>query len=321
MKKICVIAVIVCAIRSNAQPMLAVTGLDGNVVHLYSVRGIVPRPVKDVEVGKAPGSMCLDPNGSRIFVSVTGDKRVAIVDLKSQTLAGTLSAPGMQFPDTCAVSPDSKKLYVPDARANLVFVFSLESNQLLKQIATGKEPTRALFAPDGKRLLIANAGSNDLSVIDPATDTVTRTVKTGTEPHAMTFTPDARTLIVTQLIDDSISYFNGDTLEFERSVGVPQAPQSVICSHDGKIAYVLGRITGTLALVKLDAPGDRNRRVGGIVSLPPYSQTMAMRDEGNYMYVTADNANNALVVVDLPMNNVAFTMQVGYVPYGMIYRK
>src|ERR1700722_2118641 len=140
--------------------MLAVSAYDSDVVNLYTVKGVAPRFVKAVTVGKAPTAMCLDPNGSRVFVSVTGDKGIAAVDFDKQAMVATLSAPAIQLPDGCAVSPDSKKVYVTDQKANAVFVFSTESNQLLKQIPVGKEPTRALFSPDGKRLLLANADSN-----------------------------------------------------------------------------------------------------------------------------------------------------------------
>ena len=161
-------------------PMLAVAARGYKAVNLYNIAGggLVLQLVKSVPVGQGPSEMCVSHDAKRLFVSVPSAKNVAVIDLNSKTVVGNLSDPGMQTPDGCVVSPDSKKVYSIDQGGN-VFVFSVESRQLLKTIPVGKESRRAVFSPDGKRLVVSNSGSNTLSVVDASTETVVNTVKTG----------------------------------------------------------------------------------------------------------------------------------------------
>lgn len=88
--------------------------------------------------------MCLAPDGKTLFVSTAGSKSVTVIDLASRAASGSLTAPGMQSPDGCALTADSRKLYSVDQRSAAVFVFSAESGTFIKKIAVGKEPRHPL---------------------------------------------------------------------------------------------------------------------------------------------------------------------------------
>src|SRR5579884_2180 len=128
-------------------PMLAVAAHDDNAVKLYNVLGggVLLQAVASVPVGKQPTEMCIAPNGKYLFVSNAGDKNVSMIDVDSKTVTGQLADADLQSPDGCAVSPDSKKLYSVDQAGNAIFVFSTGSKQMLRKIAVGKEPRRAIF--------------------------------------------------------------------------------------------------------------------------------------------------------------------------------
>src|ERR1039457_285433 len=134
-------------------PMLAVSLRGENAVKLYDIiftgyggGDAWLRPGKSIPVGKGPSEMCLAPNGKSLFVSDVADKKVSMIDLNSKDVTGTLSDPGMQSPDGCTVSADSKKLYSVDQSAGAVFVFSVDSKQMLRKIPVGKEPRRAILS-------------------------------------------------------------------------------------------------------------------------------------------------------------------------------
>jgi YVTN family beta-propeller protein len=324
-----VLVVLVVAASASAQtPMLAVSVRGENAVHLYNVIGGAGLGAgllqlgKSVPVGKQPGEMCLAPNAKNLFVSNVGDRTVSMIDLEKKTVVAALSDRGMQSPDGCAVSPDSKKLYSVDQEAAAVFVFSLESKQMVTKIAVGKEPRRAIFSPDGKRLLVSNAHSDNLSVIDPATDEVVKTVKTGTEPRDMTYSPDGKLLAVGLINDDCVQFFKADNLEPKQQVGVVRSPQHMEFSPDGQRLYVVGKLTDDIGIVHITELA----RLVRTIPLTPgrLGQTrswgMAMSPDGRFLYVT-NMGEDSISLIDFQLTTPWVAIPAGKAPVAAIYIK
>ena len=285
---------------SRADSLLAVSATQEGTVSFYQVRGPRVSLLKAIPVGKGPTEMCLSPDHNRLYVSVAPEKKIVAIDVKSREVTATLSDPTMKTPDGCTVSPDSKKLYAVDLGANVVLVFSAESNQLLGRIAVGEEPRRALFSPDAKKLIVSNAHSNTLSVIDPATNKVVHTVKTGTEPRTLAYSPDGKVLAVSIIDDDSVAFFKADTLEFEQQVAGQISPQRLAFEPGGRLLFVLGRFEqlGVLDL-RADVAYPGYRRLGTTIPVPRLSWGMAMSDDGDYLYVTQGGADYNISVIDV----------------------
>lgn len=68
------------------------------------------------------------------------------------------------------------KGYTSNGRLNNVTVFDLASGNILKQIATGKNPDWIFYEPFSKKIITSNHSGGDLSVIDPVSDEVVATI-------------------------------------------------------------------------------------------------------------------------------------------------
>lgn len=266
----------------------------------------------------------LVPDGKRVYVSNANESSITVIELDSASIAATISEPNLHTPDGCVVSPDSKKLYVTAARKDTVFVFSTETNKLIKQIPVGKVPRRIIFSPDGGKIYVANSGSstvssNELSVIDARTETVTGTIKVGREPRPMTFMPDGKTLLVGNIEDDTVTYIKAATGEAEMTVGVSQSPQRLIVTPDSQLLFVVGRIDAVIGIVNLRSVGEYRRIVGTVkVGAAPWG--MAMSGDGKYLYVSSNEENN-IAVVDLLLMKTVSRVPAGKDPSDVIYRK
>ncbi len=321
----CLLAVFLLATFAAAQtPMLAVAVRSDNVVNIYNVSalGLGLTLAQAVPVGKNPSEMCLAPNGKLLFVNSPLDKTEGMIDLQTKTLVATLSSPDFTFPDGCAVSKDSKTLYVVDIRSAKVVVFSLETKQQTGKIAVGKEPRRAIISPDGKRLLISNAGDSTLSVIDTATNQVVKTVKTGTEPRDMAYSPDGKLLAVTMIEDDCVEFFNAETLEHKQETMGARSPQHIEFSPDGQRLYVLGKISDMIGVLRI---GETARLLDNIpiahdATGATNSWGMAMTPDGKYLYAT--NITEGLIsIIDTELMKTVRTMGVGKSTVAAIYIK
>jgi YVTN family beta-propeller protein len=321
----CALAVCVLAGLAVAQnPTLAVSLRGDNVVNLYSVTGfgLGLTLAKAVPVGKAPGEMCLAPNGKLLFVSNTGDKTVSMIDVEAKSVTATLSSPDLGSSDGCSVSQDSRTLYSIDPRGAQVIAFSVESKQQIAKIPVGKEPRRAITSPDGKRVIISNAGDNSLSVIDPATNRVIKTVKTGWEPRDMAYSPDGKMLAVGMIEDDSVEFFHADTLEHIQESMAARSPQHIEFSPDGKRLYVVGKLSDEIGVLRITDHGSimDNIPVAHGSTGATDSWGMAMTPDGHYLYVT--NIGEGLIsTVDTETMKTFRSISAGKVTVAAIYIK
>ncbi len=320
-----ILAVLAFAAMTPAQaPMLAVSARGDQVVNLYSVLGggASLQLAKSVPVGKQPGEMCLAPDRKNLFVSNVGDKNIAMIDLESKAVVTNFSGPGMQSPDGCTVSPDSKELYSVDQHANALFVFSVDSKRMLTKIPVGKEPRRAVFSPDGKTLLVSNSQSDTLSLIDPATDKAVKTIKTGDEPRDMVFSPDGKLLAVTLINDDSIEFFKADTLERKQQVAAVRSPQHMEFSPDSQRLFVLGKINDEIGVLRTE-PLARlmdtipiTRGPLGVLN----SWGLAMSADGKFLYTT-NLGEDSISLIDLQLMKTFRAFPASKTPVAAIYIK
>lgn len=282
------------------EPLLAAAVPADGTVNLYQVNGIQLQLTKTVPVGKTPGQMCLDPTGSTLFVGKQDPIAAAAIDLNRRAVAGTFSDAGLQAPDGCVVSPDGKKLYLIDRKANAVFVFATGSARLTKTIAVAEEPRRGLFLPNGK-LVVGSDGANSLNLIDPATDSVIRTIRAGPEgwnidPRILALTPDGKFLAVAKVSADTVAWYNADTLEFVVEYGVRRSPQALVMAPDGKTVYVLSVAENLVAVVK-DFNGKEWRVVDTIPAGPAQALSMVGDPKGQYLYVSRRDGTIAAIEI------------------------
>jgi YVTN family beta-propeller protein len=65
----------------------------------------------------------------------------------------------------------AEKLYVPCGGANRVDVINITTNQKVREIAVGSDPSSCTFSPSQGKVYVTNAGDGTISVIDFKTDT------------------------------------------------------------------------------------------------------------------------------------------------------
>jgi len=109
-----------------------------------------------MEVGRHPSALAV--KGSRLYVTLAGSDRVAIVDTRRRKVIGYLhdGAPGAppegSTPNAVALSSDGGRLLVAEADNNAVAVFDVATGRLLGRIPTDWYPTA--IAEAGSQLLI-----------------------------------------------------------------------------------------------------------------------------------------------------------------------
>ncbi|HUJ25813.1 MAG TPA: bifunctional YncE family protein/alkaline phosphatase family protein [Myxococcales bacterium] len=150
------------AIALDADGRLFVSNWGGTTLSQFRVLGDGALAyVGRIEVGRHPSALAVA--GSRLYATLAGSDRIAVVDTKSRKVAGYLrdTAPGAppegSTPNALAVGGGGRKLLVAEADNNAVAVFDLAAGKLLGRIPADWYPTGVAEA-GGELLVVSGKG-------------------------------------------------------------------------------------------------------------------------------------------------------------------
>ena len=176
----------------------------------------------------APGGLVLDEAAGLIYVTLSRNNTLGVVDPASRSLVqeipvgiapysvvqlGTkayVSNWGGRRPEPSDVTgPTSASQVVVDpetgiASSGTVSVVDLGARRAVREIPVGLHPSGMTLSPNGVHLYVANANSDTVSIIDTRSDAVLRTIDAkpmaelpfGSAPNALAVSPDGATLFV-----------------------------------------------------------------------------------------------------------------------------
>jgi YVTN family beta-propeller protein len=184
------------------------TSGDITVVDVAAARAIATIPV-----GKRPRGIRVSPDGSTLFVALSGSP---------------IAPPGV----------DESTLPPADKKADGIGVVSVAEQRLLRVIAAGSDPEQTAVSQDGTRLFVANEDTGELTVVSVADGKVLATFKVGGEPEGVDLRPDGQVVYVTSEEDSLVTAIDAIALKPIRTVKVGRRPRSTAFLPDSSRAYV-----------------------------------------------------------------------------------
>jgi YVTN family beta-propeller protein len=148
---------------------------------------------------------------------------LAKIDLVERKVVGYIKLSRGGMPQDIRISPDGKRFYVADMRADGIFVIDGESFREVGFVKTGKGAHGLYPSRDGRKLYIANRGSNKIhgdprgpggvSVMDFATEKIEATwlIPGGGSPDMGNVTADGKQLWLSGRYDHVVYVFDTDT--------------------------------------------------------------------------------------------------------------
>jgi sugar lactone lactonase YvrE len=133
-----------------------------------------PEGLMKVPTGKDSHPFTVLPalDGKRVFVSLWGAAKVAVLDLAAQKI--TESWATEKQPTEMVLSSDGKTLYVACANSTRVSVLNAENGKPIQTLdaalyagsPSGNTPNSLMLTPDDKLLFVANADANNVAVFN-----------------------------------------------------------------------------------------------------------------------------------------------------------
>jgi YVTN family beta-propeller protein len=284
------LGIVAAALASPTQAArLYVSNEDGQSVTVVdAASGTV---LQTIAIGKRPRGLKLTPDGSRLFVAVSGLPKCppSVPDEECAKLERDLEADGIAVVDTA-------------------------THKVLQVLHAGSDPEQFALSRDGKRLFVANEDSATLSVVDVASGSVVQRVPVGREPEGVAVTPDGRWVLVTNESDNSVSIIDTGTLKIVKSVQVGKRPRDIAFTPDGRTGYVSGEFDASV--YRMSVPDGA-----------PVERILELRKEARPMGIVLDSRRNRLyvstgrggtvAVIDSATHKLVSEVKVGTRPWGI----
>src|SRR5512138_138568 len=299
---------------------------------LSVIDGSTYEVIATVPLGKRPRGIQVSPDGTQLFVALSGSP---------------IAGPGV----------DESTLPPADPSADGIGIVDIASLKLLRVIRGVSDPEQMVVTPDGKRLYIASEDTGTAVVVDVETGETIATQEVGGEPEGVGISPDGRFVYMTSEEDHQVSVISTETNEVIKQFEVGQRPRQAAFSSDGARAYVTGEIDATVSVVDVNehkvihtiklsgelirpmevdlSPDDsvlyvttgRGRKLIAIdnktyepikeVTVGERPWGLALSPDGNYLF-TANGPSNDVSVVDGESLEVIATIPVGTSPWGVV---
>jgi DNA-binding beta-propeller fold protein YncE len=209
--------------------------------------------VNERDLGKDsyPYGLCLDEGHNRIYASLWGAAKVAIIDLNNLAVLGHYET--QEHPNEMLTAKKGDFLFVANANRNTVTVIDTEKGKAVETINTaidpkapnGSTPSSLALSPDESVLFVANANTNDVAAFNvkqPGESTPLGFIPVGWYPTSVRASRDGKTLWVAN--------GKGGTSKANRDGPMP----GMRTVNGDTRQYIGGLFTGTLSTIAMPTP-------------------------------------------------------------------
>lgn len=268
-------------------PKLFVTNEVGGDVTVIDVG--TARAVATIPLGKRPRGVRVSPDGSTVYVALSGSP---------------IGGPGV----------DESKLPPADKKADGIGVVSVKDLKLERIIRGGSDPEQIALSSDGKTLFATNEDTSQVSAIDVADGHVIGTVKVGEEPEGVNLRPDGKVIYVTSEADSTVSVIDVASLKLLKTLDVGPRPRSTAFLPDNTRAYVPSE-NGS-AMTMIDAQKHRVLKMIPLKGELVRPMGTAVSPDGKFLYTTIGRGKK-VIFIDTKTNAPVGEVEVGDRPWGI----
>jgi YVTN family beta-propeller protein len=307
---------------------------SGNVVVISAASDSV---IARIAVGKRPRGVRVSPDGTRLFVALSGLPKagpgvdrdqlpppdrsadgIGIVDLASLQLLRVI--PAGQDPELFDVTSDGKRLWVSNEDAAEASLVDVDAGKVLRRVPVGKEPEGVGIHPAGKVVYVTNEADNSVSVLDIESGASLATVATGGRPRSVLFDREGRRAFVACELTQVLTLIDAHTHARTGDVALPGEmvrPMGLVISADERTLYVSGGRGKTVHVIGLEEAGPRVKSTITDVGTRPWG--IGVTRSGAKLY-TANGPSGDVSVIDTATGAVARRIPVGGSPWGIAVR-
>jgi len=283
-----------------------------------TVLNLANEVIKSVKTCARPRGMHTSLDRTELIIACGDDDTIAVYDIATLKLMRRFR--DIKDPETFALHPDGRHIYISNEDDSEASVLDLDSGELTGHFPTGAEPEGVLMTADGARVFVASEAANLVHVIDVGKGEVIKSILTDTRPRRFAMAPGEKELWVSAEIGGVVDIF--DTVTYQQTGRIAflppgmlreqVTPVDLLITKDGSRAYVsLGR-ANHVAVVDV---GKRTVLDYILVGQRPWG--LQLTADESRLYV-ANGLSDDITIIDTATNRPIVSVPVGQVPYGII---
>ena len=271
------------ALDDEAQKLFITTKEDNS---LYIV-DLTSKKFQKIPLDHEAYACLLSPDRNRLYVSLWGGDKVAIIDPLKGEIISTIEVGSN--PNELTITKDGKYLFVAHANDNAVSVIETSSRKVVEVFATalfpeslaGSTPNALALSEDEKKLYIANADNNCVAVFD---------VSEPGDGKSLGFIPTDWYPTSVKVWKGKIWIANG---KGGQSMANPKGPNPYE-NRTEETQYIGGLFKGTLSIVLEPDPETLKKYSNAVYKNSPYTkeiEKLAQGEKGNPVPRKADEVS------------------------------
>jgi YVTN family beta-propeller protein len=165
-----------------------------------------------------------------------------------------------------AITPDGRYVISSHPVRGYVSVVDMQSNAVIKTIATGNTPNYTLVNKEGSKAYVTNSGSGSISEIDVKSWQVVRSLEAGPSPEHSVFSADEKTIYVANPRAGKVSAVSVESGKVIKTYDIGRDIHGLDIGDDGKTLFASSKKDNKL--VALDTVTGMKRELA--LSPAPY---------------------------------------------------
>lgn len=265
-----------------------------------------------IEIGERPRGIGLSPDGSELYVAVSEENKIKVVDPASLKIIREFEAGS--DPETFAVHPNGN-IYISNEDDAKATVFNPKTGEQVAEIKVGLEPEGVAISPNGKRVIVTSESNSMLHVIKVPENMIESNILVGSRPRAATFSQSGDIAYATAEISGEVVKVDMNSASIIKTASTGDSkskPKDVILSKDEKTIYVAGGRANKVIVMDADT-------LDIIKSIPVGKRVwgLAISKDGKRVFST-NGVSGTVSVIDTDKNEVIKTIEVGKFPWGVV---
>jgi len=303
--------------------------------------------VATIPVGKRPRGIHVAPDGTRVFVTLSGSPRMAPgVDENRAPADKTADGLGVidpiarklidrwhvgSDPEHFAISRDGRFAFIANEDDATASIVDLGSGQSRGKVKVSAEPEGVGVNPANGDVYVTCEDKGEVFVIDPDQQRVIAKIDTGGRPRSVAFLPDGSRAYVACENGGYIAVIDAKSHKMLSRIQLPTGslPMGTAISKDGKELYVSTGRGNAVVIIDtqkkevprsplLSARGEGEGEESIVATIPVGNRAwgIALDPSGSKLY-TANGASNDVSVVDVKSRKELRRIKVGDGPWGI----
>jgi len=224
----------------------------------------------------------------------TDGSLIRVIDLKKQSVIGTVDFGKGVRPHCAMIGPKDKLLYVTTELENSISVIDPKTLKIIGAIPTGQAESHMLcISSDGKTGYTANVGPGTVSVLDMEKKAVVKIIPICKTTQRIAITPDDKWVFTADQGQPRLAVIDNAKQEVTQWIELPGVGYGTAVTPDGRWLVVAMPGISKVGVVDL-----QTMKVASVFDAPKTPQEVLISPDGAFAYVSC-SASAQVAVIDL----------------------